>query len=565
MGALVGVALVSFGYTGPGHGWAADVRQDWLDGALAPLRNLHKYDVVLRLPLVLGLAHYLGVMSHRWTGEKESRRAWSSHRLVAVLAVVALWGISSPWWVGVIAPQGAFDEVPDYWRESADYLNETSDGSRVLVLPAAAFGTYLWGAPRDDVLQPLMTAPWAVRNVVPLAQPGNVVLLDAVTRAVESGRPSARLADVLADAGIGRLVVRNDLDRLASGAPDPVVLHQSLEQSPGLIPMESFGPDLGAPSVVTFPDGSRVAPSGGLSAEYPAVEVFRVSPASARVTATDLTDVMQSTGGPGDALDGGPVGPRVLEGDAPQDAGLRALLSDGLPRREKSFAAVRDNESATMTADQPWRLDRPFHRHVVESDQDQWESVVAWHGVRGITASSSQAWADAPPAISRAAAPGSAFDGDASTAWRSSRGVQGVGQWWQVDFEGPRELTGVSVRLPSNSWVAGLRLSDGTHHVDVAAPTDGEALSVNLGWDEAESLRITALSVEDGHQAEPFALSEVSVDGTDATRAVRLPAAPAGTEVDRVSLTRDLGTEGCFLLPAVQICKDALATCRRRG
>ena len=34
----------------------------WLDGPLAALRNLHKFDIVLRIPLVLGLAHVLAVL-----------------------------------------------------------------------------------------------------------------------------------------------------------------------------------------------------------------------------------------------------------------------------------------------------------------------------------------------------------------------------------------------------------------------------------------------------------------------------------------------------------------------
>ena len=60
LGVLTGVALVGFGYAGELDGFFGGRPAELLDGALAPLRNLHKFDVVLRIPLVLGLAHAAG-------------------------------------------------------------------------------------------------------------------------------------------------------------------------------------------------------------------------------------------------------------------------------------------------------------------------------------------------------------------------------------------------------------------------------------------------------------------------------------------------------------------------
>ncbi len=454
---VTGVIAVSFGFTGSGHGWFADLRQGWLDGGLAPLRNLHKFDNVLRLPLVLGMAHMLGRLTLTGAGSKSVERVAA---LVAALAVVAT---ASPWWLPQIAPTGAIESVPGYWRQTASYLNQRDDGATTLVVPAAGFGLYLWGSPRDDVLQPLMTAPWATRNVIPFAQPGSVVLLDAITEAIESGNDNPHLARVLAANGIRRVVVRNDLDRLATGAPDPVALHAVLDHSPGLEKVAAFGPVLGAQPADVYPNGVRLASAGGLSGAFPAVEIYEVTLPVHQVQAVPTSSVRLSTGGaPGDGLLDGDTAPSIIGDPAASPPDARVVLSDVLSRREEDFAEVRDVSSATMTSDQSWRLDRPVHQRVMVPDQERWESVVVWHGIEGVTASSSRAWPDTHPPMRRQSAPGAALDGSRATAWWSADGRRTVGQWWQVDLLPGTSVGRVEIRLPRSTGVTRLRLSSGT-------------------------------------------------------------------------------------------------------
>ena len=70
LGLLAGLVLVSLGHSGAVHGWFAGAERTALDGALAPLRNVHKFDPVLRLPLVLGLAHLLGALAATGSGPR---------------------------------------------------------------------------------------------------------------------------------------------------------------------------------------------------------------------------------------------------------------------------------------------------------------------------------------------------------------------------------------------------------------------------------------------------------------------------------------------------------------
>ena len=329
---VTGVVAVSFGFTGSGHGWFAELRQGWLDGGLAPLRNLHKFDNVLRLPLVLGMAHMLGRLTLTGAGAK------SVERVAVLVAAVAVVATASPWWLPEVAPTGAIQSVPGYWRQTADYLDQRDDGTTTLVVPAAGFGLYLWGSPRDDVLQPLMTAPWATRNVIPFAQPGSVVLLDAITQAIESGADSPHLARVLAANGIRRVVVRNDLDRLATGAPDPVAVHDVLDSSPDLRKVAAFGPALGAQPADVYPNGVRLASGGGLSGSFPAVEVYEVTLPVGRVQAVPTSSVRLAAGGaPGDGLLDGDTTPSIIGDPATNPPDARVTLSDALSRREEAF------------------------------------------------------------------------------------------------------------------------------------------------------------------------------------------------------------------------------------
>ena len=73
-GLLVGLALVGMGHISQLDGIVSGALRAFLDGAGAPLRNVHKFDMVLRIPLVLGFAHVLGVLARKASTERTRPR-----------------------------------------------------------------------------------------------------------------------------------------------------------------------------------------------------------------------------------------------------------------------------------------------------------------------------------------------------------------------------------------------------------------------------------------------------------------------------------------------------------
>lgn len=531
---LTGLVLVGLGYTGDVHGWWAHQRQDLLDGVLSPLRNSHKYDVIVRLSLVVGLAHLLEGL--RVPSVDATLLRQRAGRVLTVTAVVALCGLALPWAQGRIPSGGAFSAVPDYWREVARYLDRPGSGT-ALVMPAAAFGDYTWGSTHDDVLQPLARSRWASRNVIPLAEPGNVRLLDEITSRLEDGRGSPELAPMLAAAGVDRLVVRNDLDRLGTGAPDPTYVRAGLADSPGLSLAEGFGPVMGGEQHFRADDGTRVVRDVALSSPYRAVEVYDVDGAAdARLLPTDRSMM----GDPGSGL--------PLTGDLPaEDRRGGVVLTDGMRARDEAFSAVRGQESETQSAGAAGTLSQ---RRILP-DQERWETTATWAGVDGVAVSSSRAAPGADAPIDRGSGAAAALDGDPSTAWRSAGTPDG--QWLQVDLAGPTDIHDLRLSVPAGAGLVGtLEVRLDARRLLLPAPAPGTSATWRIDQDDVRQLRITA-------RTSPtvtgwWGISELEIPGVHAQRVLRLPAPPQGAVVDEVRLTRDAGARRCPTVGEVVAC-----------
>ncbi|TDB91545.1 DUF3367 domain-containing protein [Actinomadura sp. 7K534] len=533
---LAGLAILSAGHLSDVPGPLAGQLRDLLDGPLGPLRNLHKFDAVVRLPLALGLAHLLVVATGRsregrvrslGTGSPLGGGAWKTLVSLPVLAAVAIGGIGLTAVSRGLSGPGEFQDVPRYWRDAASWINARAGQQGVLAVPGAPFGEYLWGRPMDDIVQPLLTARWGVRQLVPAGSPGYTRALDAIDLQVRSGQGSPGLSEFLGRMGIRYVLVRNDLRRETLRGAWPSRVNQALEGSPGLRRVAAFGQPVG------WDNGDAVS---ALDQPRPALEVFEVEGAEAVANLAAASDPVRVYGGPESLLamadDGAlPAGPVLLNGDAPDLQGS-PVVTDSPRLIRRNFGELHQT-SPTLSA---------RHRRQATDVLDEGWKRYATHvgyggGVRDITASSSAADEDTFAQSQKPAAyPYAAFDGNQFTAWETGGWDGPVGQWLRVDFDAPRDvgsLTAAFVQNPALGPPVGrvrVETEGGAVEQDVQRTALAQPLRVPDGPTRWLRLRITGLTskaaVPDFARA---AVSEVAIGGVQPTRTFTMPA-PSGVD-----------------------------------
>ncbi|WP_300402593.1 alpha-(1-_3)-arabinofuranosyltransferase family protein [uncultured Nocardioides sp.] len=538
-GLAVGLVLVTLGHEGAVQGWGAATLHDLLDGVLSPIRNVHKFDPIIRLPLVIGLAYAVEQLrAGSRTGSGATRQQRLSTAVLTATAVAVVAAGAMPALTGRIAPREPVVAVPGYWSATAQWLEEqdAAEGdATALLVPGSGFGRYQWGSPDDEPLQWLADSRWAVRNVVPLVPAGQVRTLDGIERRLAEGRGSPGLADALARAGVRYVVVRNDLTR-ADDVPDPLLVRQALQDSPGLVVAETFGPVLGGEARLEGAGGERVVVGGGWQTRYRAVEVWAVDGAERAVLAEDLPVVV---GGPEDLADLADLGavderPGVLAVDLPEDLGsasaddLRSVLgplvlTDGLRLREHAFARTHDSDSPVLEPGAPRRNGNPTRDYEIgDPAQDaRWRTAARLEGVAALDASSSDAWTSSLGPVRRGAQPWAALDGDLRTAFRTGPFAAGT-QWWEVTLEEERALERLTITGgPGALEDQRVRVVTDTGVTEELALGPGQTRAVLLDGGPTTTLR-----VESAVPDRPLHLAEVEVPDLDVRRPWVLPAVP---------------------------------------
>jgi arabinofuranan 3-O-arabinosyltransferase len=556
LGTLAGLLLLTLGHVGPLGSPFAMPWQHLLDGPLAPFRNVHKFDPVLRLTLTMGFVHLasrplFSGMSHR------ARTGWQPLVAAALVLVVA-----TPAFALTLRPGKGWTEVPAYWHEAAQWLGNRDATARTLMVPATGFGEYRWGRTVDEPLQALARAPWAVRSQTPLGSEGNTRFMDTVSDALSGGRGSPALADYLARAGVRFLLLRNDLDTTAAlDLPPTAVLRQALRRSPGITLARTFGP--AAPLDVASPvDAGR---------DYPALEVYEVDRPVRLASVAPIADGVTVSGGPESVLpmlEQGvlrPDQPTVLAGDLPAGAQTAGgwVVTDGLRRRERNVGRVQGNLSQTLADTDPIRHDRPT-LDLLPVDGAQHLTVAQYQGVRSVVASTSGGYADAFGSTDPSQLPFAAVDGDPQSYWRSSSFTGPVGEWLEVTLDTPRVFDTVTIDFPQDlrvGWpVARIRITTDRGSVDRDVPESPGPHEYGVNAGPSAKLRVTVLAMRGGRTDGNVAISELTIPGVVASRMLRAPAdVPDAARPPVFAFSRGTQPRAACVTDEVTRCDAALA------
>lgn len=533
---LLGAVAVGAGYHGTLGGVLWSPVRGLLDGPLVAFRNVAKFAPLVSLPLAIGLAMTverlaaLAATPASPVGSAASAPTWRSRcapgrRSLAAAVVVALGVVAAvaPALAGRLTAPGSFVSIPGYWRDAGRWLDAHADGTAALLEPGSAFGEYTWGRPLDEPLASVTKVPVAVRDQVPLGSAGATDLLDLIDGLVASGAHPQAVTPLLARAGVGFVVVRNDLDLQRTGAPSPLAVRASLKATPGVVLVASFGPQV---PVAADPFTLPAAVGPAAPSHVPAVDIYRTAGGSRAATYEGPAAVLSGdSSGLAALAEAGLLDRRavVLSGDAAPLAGSDHpwVLTDTNRRRDVFFGQIRDNASYTLAASQPApdTGSTPVAEEPVPGRAHQ--TVASLQGAAELSASSYSSEVARRPWTQ----PFAAFDGDPDSAWVPG-GATPAGQWLQVRFEHPVALPSLVIR-PSGGAGAGridrVQVRTDRQTVDASAGPDG-SIRVPLDGAPTGGLRITIEGVGTGSlPAAGPGLASVELPGVAISRPLATP------------------------------------------
>lgn len=451
---LLAAGVLIMGFSAP---WWLDV----LDGPGAALRNVHKFDLLVRIPLLIGVASI--PWPQRWR-LPELTHPSARHCAAALIILVALAAVA-PAWTGRLAHRGAWEDIPEEWVQATRLINEEASGTRTLIYPPAHAARQTWGWTRDEPAQPLLDVPWAVRDAIPLVPPEAIRGLDGLDAMLHLD-PRAAVRD-LPRLGIGAVILRSDLDDSRSRATARRLMRALPGEHHRFGDLDVVLIDRHADALLAPADSVDTVSGGGESlALLNSIEDYRPR-RLVDAGAQTLTDTPM------------PSEHNYGEGRSGQSAPLAAGESGGV------LNAVKDYPSAGA---------RP-------SVRSKGGSVVA-----STSASNADSFGGAQPAHS----PTAAVDHDPHTSWLPAPGT-GAGQWLELRPDVP--VAGAELELTA------------TEDTELTIHHGGESVRVELQRATPRAVRLpgadgTPVRIE---LHERVGIAEAHIRGHDITRTITLP------------------------------------------
>jgi arabinofuranan 3-O-arabinosyltransferase len=514
---VVGLVCLQVGHESAVQSPLAPFVREQFDGVFALLRNVHKVDPVLRLPLCVGVGAAVAALL-TWSTALPGRRRRvrpSLVRSLCVASVVLLVFASAMPVILLRTRTPGWERYPDHWTQAADFLASAPGQRRAWVVPGAGFGIQEWGWTQDEPMASVASTPWVARTQVPLAPPTTLRMLSRLELLLATGAGAPGLDEALQRLGVGYVVVRHDLERSLAEATSSATVSLALARSPGLARVATFG-------------------QGGIGT---AIEIYRVGDEGSQrpdFSAQPLEETVTVAGSSDDVVDAAAQGlvdgrqPVVVLGDSgweePAD-----VVGDAFQLRARNFGRVHDSEGPVLAVDEPSHSSRVVQRYPAN---EAGEPVVAQYygGLRYADASSSQAFPDEFGGTRPENAPFAAVDEDLATAWRSAYYREPVGQWLELELTGPTSFGHVTVRTPgaegpvvfTSRWEVRVGSERRVMEVD---PFTGVG-SVDMAGVQGSRVRFTALAVQGDVPSAAVAISEVELGATAFGRSLRVPTYP---------------------------------------
>jgi arabinofuranan 3-O-arabinosyltransferase len=554
IGAALGLLLLTFGHSGAAGSPLAGPLQTLLDGPLAALRNTHKFELVLLLPLMLAAAQALTVAGLRL-------RAMRAPRLLApVLLTSLVILVTAPAIVGGMALPEGYVAIPAQWYQVAAWLDHQSAQGSVLVVPASSSADFTWGSTKDEPLQALMRRPMAVRDALPLGSAGSTRQLDEIQRQLGTGMGGPELHNLLVRAGVRFVVVRDDL-RLDAQVDPMIALHESLAES-GIDRVADFGPPTGSPV-----DNPTLTVDERTLVPYPSVEIFDVG-AIRDVSVVPRSQLVTATAGPEDvgglATLYGVDGAAVLGSDIHGHDNLLGVapnvLTDGQRRREAFFGRAAHNTSQVLAAGDPGRQRRRSLDYV--SDARAGVTTLQWAGVKSVQASSSASDANAGLRLGTAYSPAAAVDGDPGTRWVSGDFGKAIGEWLEVTFSKLVDVRRIGLQLSAQTPIGAAPRSvavttdRGTHSATVNSSGAVQSVQTPAGLTRRVRVRLTSVSAG---PVNGFSIADLSIPGVTPVASLKLPAS-SEPRVDAIVFRDQMpGRSSCLHVGDHPLCRASVA------